>query len=226
MLHAPQVFDAQAKDYEQQRRGLIPPYGAFYETAVEALALAGRPLHRVLDLGAGTGLLARAVAERLPDAELTLLDGAPAMLKEARAVLGDRARYVVAHLTDPLPDGPWDAVISALAIHHLDDIDKRALCVRLHAELAPGGLIVNAEQVCGSTPLLQGRYSAWHQRHAHQAGASPDEWAGHEHRTRLDRWATVEDQLTWLRDAGFADTDCLLKHHCFAVLVARRAIWS
>ena len=226
MLHAPQVFDAQAKDYEQQRRGLIPPYGAFYETAVEALALAGRPLHRVLDLGAGTGLLARAVAERLPDAELTLLDGAPAMLKEARAVLGDRARY-----RRRAPDRP--ASRRSLGRGHQRTRDppprrhRQACAVRPPTRRTGAGR-THRQRRTGLRlhTLLQGRYSAWHQRHAHQAGASPDEWAGYEHRTRLDRWATVEDQLTWLRDAGFADTDCLLKHHCFAVLVARRAIWS
>jgi tRNA (cmo5U34)-methyltransferase len=39
----------------------------------------------------------------------------------------------------------------------------------------------------------------------------------------FDRWATVESQLAWLREAGFADADCLFKDHRFAVLVARRA---
>src|SRR5689334_1709521 len=103
MMNAVDVFDAQAKDYEAQRRRLIPPYDAFYGTAIEALGLAGRPLRRVLDLGAGTGLLARQVLEAHPDTEVTLLDGAAAMLEQARNVLGERAGYVVADLVDPLP---------------------------------------------------------------------------------------------------------------------------
>jgi tRNA (cmo5U34)-methyltransferase len=223
MTNAVQVHDEQAAGYEAQRRRLVPPYDAFYGTALEALALAGRPLRRVLDLGAGTGLLARQVADRLPGAELTLLDGAPAMLTQARAVLGDRATYVVADLADPLPAGPWDAVVSALAIHHLDDEGKRALSARIHAALAPGGLFVNAEQVGAPTAWLQDRYAAWHERRAREAGTTDAEWAGAQERMRFDRYATVERQLTWLRDAGFADADCLLKDHGFAVLVARRA---
>lgn len=110
MMNVTEVFGAQAHGYEQQRRRLIPPYDTFYGTALEALALAGRPVRRVLDLGAGTGLLARQVAHALPDAEPTLLDGARAMLDEARAVLGDRARYVAADVARraPLqdPSGP------------------------------------------------------------------------------------------------------------------------
>lgn len=222
MTHATEVFDEQAGGYERHRRRLIPPYDAFYGTALDALALAGSPPRRVLDLGAGTGLLARKVAHALPDAELTLLDGAPAMLEEARALLGDRARYVVADLGDPLPDGPWDAVVSALAIHHLDDPGKRALFGRLHAALAPGGVFVNAEQVGAPAALFSDLYASWHRRRAFAAGASREEWAASQERTRFDHWATVEHQLAWLRDAGFDEADCLFKDHCFAVLVARR----
>jgi len=79
----------------------------------------------------------------------------------ARAALADRARYVVSDLADPLPAGPWDAVVSALAVHHLDDPAKRALFGRLHTALAPGGLFVNAEQVAGPTALFHDLYAAW-----------------------------------------------------------------
>jgi tRNA (cmo5U34)-methyltransferase len=40
---------------------------------------------------------------------------------------------------------------------------------------------------------------------------------------RFDRCATVEDQLVWLREAGFAGADCLFKDHRFAVIVGLAA---
>ncbi|MDX6726553.1 MAG: tRNA (cmo5U34)-methyltransferase, partial [Baekduia sp.] len=52
---APAAFDAQAAGYEAPRRRLIPPFDAFYGTAVAALEMLGRPPPRVLDLGAGSG---------------------------------------------------------------------------------------------------------------------------------------------------------------------------
>ena len=223
MADTARVFNDQARDYEAQRRRLIPAYDSFYGTAIEALRLSSRPLEQVLDLGAGTGLLSRMVAAEYPDAELTLLDGAPAMLAAARSELGGKARYLHADLSEPLPQAPWDAIVSALAIHHLADEAKAALYRRVHAGLMPGGVFINAEEVSGATGLFDDAYSAWHRRRAGELGASEGEWQASAERMLQDRTATVERQLEWLRAAGFADADCLFKDHKFAVLVARRA---
>jgi tRNA (cmo5U34)-methyltransferase len=223
MTNAPSTFDAQATQYDAARRRLIPPFDAFYGTAVEAVRIAGEEPARILDLGAGTGMLAAQVVAAFPSAELTLLDGAPRMLEEARAGLGDeRVAYVVADLEDPLPAGPWDAVVSALAIHHLEDEAKRRLFERVHAELRPGGVFANAEQVVGPSERFTRLYAEWHEASARAAGSDDAEWEGAVARMSHDRCASVEDQLVWLSEAGFADADCLFRDHCFAVLVAVR----
>jgi tRNA (cmo5U34)-methyltransferase len=214
------AFDAHADDYEAQRRRLVPCFDAFYGAAVRALAPV--PVKRVLDLGAGTGTLSVLIAEAHPEARFVLVDGAPAMLERAAAALGDRAATVVADLRDPLPQGSYCAVVSALAIHHLDDADKRDLLARAHEALAPGGVFVNAEQVLGPTPELEAHYGERHQHDSAVLGASGDEWAAAVERMRHDRCATVEDQLAWMREAGFEDVDCPFRDGRFAVLRGRR----
>ena len=221
MSHAPKVFDEHAPDYESARRRLVPDYDGLYGALIGSLAMAGRPVGRVLDLGAGTGLVARRVLDAHPDARATLLDGAPAMLAEAEKALGARADYVVADLGDQLPEGPWDAVVSALAIHHLADGDKRALFGRVRMALPRGGVFANADQVAAPTRFLQSVYADAHERHARDAGSGHAEWAAARKRMEADRLATLDDQLAWLREAGFADVDCTYKRHGFAVLVAR-----
>ncbi|HEX4465580.1 MAG TPA: class I SAM-dependent methyltransferase [Solirubrobacteraceae bacterium] len=217
-------FDRVAADYEATRRRVVPSYDAFYGSAIAALGLARREIRRVLDLGAGTGLLSTHVASAYPDAELTLLDGAEGMLGRARETLGERASYVLADLTDSPPgDEPWDAIVSALAIHHLDDAAKRELFARVHSALWPGGVFVNAEQVAGPTGLFDDAYDRWHEREAKALGTTDTEWQEAIESMRHDRTASVEHQLAWLREAGFADADCLWKDHRLAVLVARRA---
>jgi tRNA (cmo5U34)-methyltransferase len=222
MTDAPQTFDAQAGSYNAARRRLIPPFDSFYGTAVEAVRLA-EPVERILDIGAGTGLLSAAIKESLPDARVTLLDGAPAMLAQARELLGDaRVSYLTADLLDPLPAGPWDAIVSALAIHHLSNEHKRDLFARIRASLRPGGVFVNAEQVSGPTPRLTALYERWHEQQARSAGSDVAEWQAAVARMSHDRLASVDDQLAWLREAGFGDVDCLFKQYRFAVMLAIR----
>jgi tRNA (cmo5U34)-methyltransferase len=223
-IRAADAFDRYAGTYDAARRRLVPPFDDFYGTAVEALALGGRPPRRVLDLGAGTGLLAAFVRAAHPDAELTLLDGSARMLAQAREMLGaDRTTFVERDMNDPLPPGPWDAVVSALAIHHLTDDEKRSLFTRVQAGLAPGGVFINAEQVIGPSPQVTEFYEHWHEARARRAGTDDAEWAGALERMAHDRCATVEDQLGWLRAAGFTEADCLFKERGFAVLVALSA---
>lgn len=218
------AFDAHAGGYDAQRRRLVPGFDAFYGAAVDALDLAEGPLRRILDIGAGTGVLSTRVAAAHPEAGLVLLDGAPAMLERAKAALGDRATTCVADFRDPLPDGPFDAVVSALAIHHLDDAGKRDLFLRVHATLAPGAVFVNAEHVAGPTPWLEARYQAWHRAESAALGTTPEEWAAAEERMSFDKLSPVAPHLDWLREAGFTDVDCLFRDHGFAVMVGRRAV--
>lgn len=216
------LFDVAAGSYDESRRRLVPCFDDFYATAVQVAAahLAGIPEPRVLDLGAGTGLLSILVAGAVPGVRVTLVDAAEKMLGVAAEQLSARNvahEVCVADLRQALPDGPYHAVVSALAIHHLDDPDKRDLYRRIRAVLAPGGGFVNAEQVAGPTPALDRRYDEVWQAAAEDLGASPAELAAARQRMAFDRPAPVEAQCAWLREAGFADVDCYFKSWRFAV---------
>jgi tRNA (cmo5U34)-methyltransferase len=143
------------------------------------------------------------------------------MLERARGRLGDRAGYVVGDMTGRLPAGPWDAVVSALAIHHLPDPDKAILFTRVREALTPGGVFVNAEQVAGETPALEAYNLRRHELAARALGTDDAEWAAAVERMRHDRKVTVDWHLQRFGEAGFSDASCLFKDHSFAVLVAR-----
>ncbi len=61
-----------------------------------------------------------------------------------------------------------------------------------------------------------------HERAARALGATDAEWAAATQRMSHDVCATVDDQLAWLREAGFADAGCSWRDGRFAVLVAPR----
>ena len=217
------VFSAYAREYDAPRRRLIPVFDAFYGAAVDALSLTDGPVRRVLDLGAGTGLLGAAVLKACPGAELDLLDGSAEMLQQARARLGADAGSVhVQDMRDALPEGPYDAVVSALAIHHLEHAEQRQLFGEVFARLRPGGAFINAEQVAGPSPRRDADYDRLWDRHARAVGATREETDGARRRFEVDHCADTETLLEWLRAAGFVDVDCVFRWWRFGVFAAWR----
>ena len=224
MPDAASVFNSHAAHYEEARCRLIPPFEAFYGTAVTAVGHAGGDLKRILDLGAGTGMLSAFVLDAFPDAHVTLFDGAPLMLEKARANLGeDRVSYIEGDMYSDLPEGPWDAVVSALAIHHMTDEGKRHVFRSVHESLRPGGVFVNAEHVAGATPYMDDLYNHSHHSRARANGINDLEWEQAVERMKADHLTPLTPQLGWLRDSGFEQVDCLFKDHGFAVMFARKA---
>jgi len=219
-MDAKTLFDRDARTYDRARRQLIPCFDDFYRTAVELIPFPSDAPLRVLDLGAGTGLLSAFVARAFPHARITLVDVAAEMLTVARERLAaESARFefrVLDFSTAPLP-GEVDVIVSALAIHHLSDVAKQDLFRRCYAALRPGGAFINAEQVLGPTPAAEGRNrDAW-LRQVRARGVSETDLAQALDRQKADRCAPLEAQVRWLADAGFRDADCAFKHYYFAV---------
>ncbi len=227
MAKATSVFDRQAAIYRGPREKLIPQLDRFYGMVPEAVGLVeaepGKegPL-RILDLGAGTGMLSAVVAEAFPEADFTLFDFSPRMLEQARELLGEEVVTLTGDMYEGIPSGPWDAVISALAIHHMTDEGKRSVYESVFRELRPGGIFVNAEHILGETPALQEHYAEWHRRQAFEKGLTEEEWVDTVERMSHDHLSPLSVQLGWLAEIGFTDADCLYKDHGFAVILGRR----
>jgi tRNA (cmo5U34)-methyltransferase len=143
-------FHMDPETYLDAIRADVPRYDELQEATIDAIPF---PPGRVLELGVGTGETTRRLLERHPDAEVTGLDSQPEMVFKAREH-GIEVR--LARMEDPLPDGPWDLVISVLSVHHLDDELKRDLFRRVKEQsraLVIGDVVIAEPQV---TPLEEG----------------------------------------------------------------------
>ena len=222
-------------------RAFTPDRERQQEILVELIA-AVVPARSVVELCCGGGDLAKLLLERLPEVRLRALDGSPSMLATARqtcAAHADRLELKAFDLaaTDwrALQPAP-DAICSSLAVHHLQDGQKRQLFEDLFAALRPGGLFVLADLVRpGSGAGWQIAADDWDRAVA----ARSQELCGDDRAWRrfeelrwnyfrwpddngIDHPSTVAEHVLWLRAAGFEAIDLhwLLAGH--AILSARK----
>jgi tRNA (cmo5U34)-methyltransferase len=126
MTQLPSTPDESA--YLASVRSQVPNYDALQSAAIEAIPFAP---DKVLELGIGTGHTSARLLQRFPDAKITGLDRDPTMVFRAREQISD---VKLARMEDPLPDGPWDLVISVLSVHRISDEQKRTLFRRVREQ--------------------------------------------------------------------------------------------
>ncbi len=164
---------------------------------------------RILDLGTGDGRLLSLLCSGRPEMLGVGVDFSELMLAAAgERFAGDRRITLVMHdLARPLPAlGRFDAVVSSMAIHHLEHKRKRSLYGEIFDLLEPGGIFANFEHVASPTRRLHLAFFA-----------AIDEPL--EYEDPSDRLLDVESQLVWLREAGFDDVDCYWKWLEMALLI-------
>ncbi|MCP1307474.1 class I SAM-dependent methyltransferase [Paenibacillus tyrfis] len=212
-------FDEASSAYDSQRRKLIPCFDDFYQIAV-SLTDEGNDAPSILDLGAGTGLFSAFMLQKHPRAKLTLVDLSGSMLEVARTRFSGvpNVTYMVGDYTTCEYREKYDIVISSLSIHHLADVEKQKVYRTAYALLNDNGLFINADQVLGDTPALEERYKQDWRRKVESSGLSAGEISSAYERTKLDRMSTLEEQLVWLKQAGFSDVDCIYKYFNFVVM--------
>jgi len=180
------------------------------------------------ELCSGEGLLTRALLERFPEARVLALDGSDAMLASTAAAAGEHAARLTVRRFDlaatdwrPLPE-PCRAIVSSLAVHHLDGAEKQQLFADVFASLASGGVFVLADLVAPTreagvaiaawtwdetvreqSMVLDGDLGSFRRFveddwNYYSAPPEPDS---------IDKPSSVAEQLTWLAAAGFAAVD-------------------
>jgi tRNA (cmo5U34)-methyltransferase len=187
------------------------PHRAEGEAVV--LELLPASTRRVLDLGTGDGRLMALLRLARPEIEGLAADFSPPMLKAARERFAGTTGVTLVeyNLQDPMPAawGQFDAIVSSLAIHHVDDARKKAIYREIFAALKPGGLFANLEHVSSPTPAL-------HEAFFRALGKDVSE------EDPSNKCASVEAQLVWLNEIGYRDVDCYWKWRELAVLAGYR----
>lgn len=178
-----------ARDWDASSYDALPvPMTRWGAAVLRRLPLRGD--ERVLDAGCGTGQVTALLAGRLPHGTVVALDASPAMVAAARQRLGAQAaEYLVHDLLEPIPGGPYDAVLSTATFHWIPDHER--LFAHLAAALRPGGMLVAQCGGPGNIARVERALAAAGYHHDHGA-----------------HFPTPEDTTRALRAAGFVDVRC------------------
>jgi tRNA (cmo5U34)-methyltransferase len=234
-----------ARGYDQAAEHVHPYYTQIQDAILDRLPLAAEDSGWVVDLGGGSGRLAERILAGWPQASVCVIDQSTAFLTLADSRLarfGDRAVCLAARLQDSwsekLPDRPR-AIVSMSAIHHLDPTEKKMLYAQAARCLAPGGVLMNGDEV---RPELDEDYQAecrrWaeHMHRVMDAGLIPENlkdalrgWIARNvdappgpRASGDDCHETAQTQLGYFADAGLTGTEVAWQRDLWAVLYGRK----
>lgn len=184
----------------------------------------------IVELSCGEGLLAERLLGQFPSGRLVAFDASPAMLERAAARLahfGDRQEVRRFEIADAGWRSEWqeacDAVVSSLAVHHLDDPGKRRLYADVLRMLRPGGALVIADVIQPvSAAAVRLAAAEWDRAvreqsltrfgdlSAHEAFVSSG-WNSFEpgNDDPMDMMSPLADHLRWLEAAGYVGVDAV-----------------
>jgi tRNA (cmo5U34)-methyltransferase len=202
----------------------VPDRQEQLELIGELIPVFGHPIH-VLDLCCGEGLLAQTILEKRHDISVTGLDGSSAMLWKARQRLspfGARFRAVSFDLQQAnwrKTETPLHAVVSSLAIHHLDGAAKLRLYQDIFRMLSPGGALIIADLVepageSGKLAAAESWDQAVRERSLEMDGNldafekfKETQWNLFRFPDAMDMPSPLADHFQWLAQAGFIEMD-------------------
>jgi ubiquinone/menaquinone biosynthesis C-methylase UbiE len=204
------------REYDARIRSFIPGYEQMLRVAADAVPRSART---IVDLGIGTGALARRCMETAPAARVIGIDADPAMAAIAAARLGPRVSVLTgSFLRTPMPR--CDAVVASLSLHHVRTRPaKQAMYRTLRRALRRGGrlVVVDCLPATDSATRTQ-QFDDW-RSHLLRRYSRRDTLALLRAWAREDVYVPLTDETVLMRTAGFR-VDVLWRQGAFAVVLA------
>jgi len=214
-------FNFVARKYDSQRRRFLPCYDDYYKTSISLLKCYKDNFAKIVDLGAGTGLLTKEICELYPNAHYVLIDVAKDMLKiaEERFKGLNNFEFIESDYAEDIPVTNCDLICSALSIHHLESNEKAALYKNCYEKLDKGGCLINLDQFNAETETVNDLYNDWWYSYINW-NVAPEEKASWMERRKLDKENTIQETIELLKNSGFGNVECIYHFMKFGVIIA------
>ena len=219
-----QHFDQEASEFDQLIQQLIPYYDQMLEALISCIPFEKEAHFSVIDLGCGTGTVAKKAQEQYPNAQITCMDMSEKMLTLASKKLKDNVTCFCASFDSFTFDKTYDVILSSLALHHLTDEQAHCRFYRqVYEALNNCGVFINADVIQATSESMQVVFmEKWiafmNQRISMQE--IKERWL--KSHFEEDRPVSFMSELQTMKTTGFRDIDVIYKYYNYAVYMGKK----
>ena len=214
-------FETEAFEFDNQIVRIIPYYDQMITALVDAVHFDTSDTIRIIDLGCGTGTVAKRLGDKFPNARIICLDIASKMIDIAKNKLGNRknTEFIVGDFSTVDFKEPFDVVVSSLALHHIQtDEEKKVFYSKIYTLLTKSGQFLNADVVLATTGYQQKMdMNLWIEYMNRNVPMEEIQQRWLPAHKAEDRPSKLIDQLKWLNDIGYETVDIIWKYSNFSV---------
>jgi ubiquinone/menaquinone biosynthesis C-methylase UbiE len=243
-------FFSLAETFDNVAQIVVPAYDFLQDEALRFLDYSKDHGLKIVDLGGGSGIMLEKILKKYPNSECFWVDYSDDFRRVAQKRLlrfADRVHYLEC---DILSD--WDKqigckpdlIISMSTIHHLEDGDKKSLYSKCYHSLRESGWFVNIDEMRTLSTVAYKNSLLQKERYALKAGDSLSEDRKpyySDYLRHLKHWrernivnfdlpkqkgddihASFCDQVEWLTEIGYKNSDVIIKYHLMSIIVGQK----
>ena len=219
-------FDIKYNDYDQLIRKLIPNYENMHKRVVDLVNFPGNKKLNILDLGIGTGETSLDLLRKFPNAKIKGIDISQNMIRQGQIRLKDYSTRVKFEILDMasfvIEQKRFDSCVAVLSIHHLNSNEKQKLFVKISKSLKENGIFVIGDIIKFDTPRETNEKEIGWKTFLEKNFNKDEAQYWFDNYKEEDLPDSVNNQLKWLKDAGFKETGCVWQFMNYAVFYGKK----
>jgi len=221
------LFEEEAKKFDDVIPLLIPFYKETYDILISAVPFKNSENIRILDLGCGTGTLAKRLKQNFPLSKITCLDFSANMLEVAKSKLNkykDDIEFLAGDFNKISSEEKYDVIVSSFALHHIStDKEKIRTYKNIYRSLTNNGVFLTADIVLGAGDHIKDLYFEKWQNFMKKNFSEQIIKKGLVSKYQADdNPSPMIKHLNWLQNVGFNEVETIWKYFNFAVWGGRK----
>jgi tRNA (cmo5U34)-methyltransferase len=218
-------FEEEAAEFDQTIVKLIPNYHKMCEILLDFIPYSQLDNFSVVDLGCGTGTLAKRIADKYPNAQITCVDISENMLELAKHKIQKPITLIKNDFYELEFTQTYDVMVSSLALHHLDTTqDKLMFYKKIFHALSQKGIFINVDIMLGCNSFVQKKYLEYWKSFMLESVSEEkveNQWLPNYYSE--DRPASLATHFDLLKKSGFSFIDCVYKNYNYGVYLAQKS---